>query len=167
MPSIKSIINNGWTPLALFDPFWDNILTAEGDSEEEALAVIEALNTKLEPAPQQYWADEEPVLLMTSRQFGIYSQLINGHFDDDDGWEYGEENEEEADLSNVVIVNGNNIQPRFTIPPEYTDSWSGSHSPLTDIPGLFQCEHVWKHYQGFTDSFHYCTKCDEKKRGNE
>lgn len=27
-----------------------------------------------------------------------------------------------------------------------------------------ECEHDWKDYQGFTDSFKYCSKCDEKNK---
>lgn len=27
----------------------------------------------------------------------------------------------------------------------------------------FKCEHNWKNYVGFTESFTYCIKCDEKR----
>ena len=26
-----------------------------------------------------------------------------------------------------------------------------------------QCKHNWKEYHGFTESFEYCTKCDERR----
>jgi hypothetical protein len=26
-----------------------------------------------------------------------------------------------------------------------------------------QCKHDWKEYHGFTESFQYCTKCDERR----
>lgn len=27
-----------------------------------------------------------------------------------------------------------------------------------------KCQHAWKHYQGFTESFEYCDICNEKKK---
>lgn len=35
--------------------------------------------------------------------------------------------------------------------------WNDSHSPKA------ACEHEYVEYKGFTDSYHYCKKCDVKK----
>ena len=47
--------------------------------------------------------------------------------------------------------------------------FTGIEPTFDEFKGLptINCIHDWKEYQGFSDSFEYCTKCDEKrKRGN-
>lgn len=67
------------------------------------------------------------------------------------------------------------------VPSSQAQAFPGSHSYVVQIPdGLTldcdtlsngkaplnnrsQCFHDWKSYQGFNESYEYCTKCDEKK----
>ena len=51
----------------------------------------------------------------------------------------------------------------YTPPP-------GIFDPMLKLPKDFKveytpkgCQHEWSTYQGFTDTFEYCTKCDEKR----
>jgi len=43
-------------------------------------------------------------------------------------------------------------------------SWMG-FNPLLDLVNNPEsgCNHEWKLYQGFTDMFEFCTKCEEKR----
>jgi len=34
----------------------------------------------------------------------------------------------------------------------------------TEEPQIVECIHEWKKYEGFTDVFDYCVKCDIKNR---
>ncbi|NDD84125.1 hypothetical protein EBZ38_07605 [bacterium] len=36
----------------------------------------------------------------------------------------------------------------------------------TGLESYISCDHVWNLYNGFTDSFEYCVKCDKKKESN-
>ena len=63
---------------------------------------------------------------------------------------------------------------------EVEDLWELTHtSPTFKIPQSIEfvpisitvdcdlslaCEHAWKQYFGFNDSYDYCSKCDEKRR---
>jgi hypothetical protein len=38
-----------------------------------------------------------------------------------------------------------------------------STEELDKIFGIQECEHQWQTYQGFNDSFEFCSKCDRKK----
>jgi hypothetical protein len=40
--------------------------------------------------------------------------------------------------------------------------WTADYT--SDILQIEGCFHEWKLYEGFTDRFHYCVKCDEKDR---
>lgn len=37
----------------------------------------------------------------------------------------------------------------------------GEYSPVSE--SLDNCDHSWKQYQGFTENYEYCIKCDLKK----
>jgi hypothetical protein len=40
-------------------------------------------------------------------------------------------------------------------------------SPLRDLQesqAVKTCSHTWKRYEGFTETFEYCTICDEKRK---
>ena len=41
--------------------------------------------------------------------------------------------------------------------------WNTLFSNTLPIKTASPCEHSWTHYDGFTDSFDFCTKCDRKR----
>ena len=40
-------------------------------------------------------------------------------------------------------------------------------NPCLDINVGNDCCHIWVLYEGFTETYHFCKKCDEKKKDNK
>lgn len=46
-----------------------------------------------------------------------------------------------------------------TLSAHFKSFENGSES----VPATLICNHTWKNYEGFTERYQYCEKCDEKK----
>ena len=68
----------------------------------------------------------------------------------------------------VLISNGTTWQsfqpPPKAVPAGFFDdpNWQ-SLQGINDMPSTQGCQHQWKLYEGFTQVYNYCTKCDVKQ----
>lgn len=62
--------------------------------------------------------------------------------------------------------------PKFEIKWEADDLTADAYNAIYDgfdkwmNPPNHSCSHVWLKYSGFTDTYHYCEKCDAKMLDN-
>lgn len=58
--------------------------------------------------------------------------------------------------SRTQVFEGSKNPVEFSLPEGFVLRWDYESDDSS-------CKHNWKNYLGFTESFKYCTKCDEKR----
>jgi hypothetical protein len=65
----------------------------------------------------------------------------------------------------TIAISSGDIDPSAL--DEFRKNWTKTLEPYIGQPvkNLRQdfCNHIWKKYQGFTESYEYCEKCDKKR----
>lgn len=64
-------------------------------------------------------------------------------------------------LDNITWNKSETLQKRRGLENIMTNLYSGKYYPVPDISS--KCNHSWKSYQGFSENYDYCEKCDIKK----